>query len=117
VQRKAGGRTERILVDVAGYRARRAEALGKFTRKVVEEVVDSGHEKALEAMSPADRKVVHDTVNEIGGASTRSEGEEPHRYVVISPDASSVESPDSSVEAESSVESADDESESVDAES
>jgi spoIIIJ-associated protein len=85
VQRKTGGRTERILVDVAGYRARRAEALGKFTRKVVEEVLSSGQEKALEAMSPADRKVVHDAVNEIGGASTRSEGEEPRRYVVISP--------------------------------
>jgi spoIIIJ-associated protein len=85
VQRKTGGRTERILVDVAGYRARRAEALGKFTRKVVDEVISSGQEKALEAMSAADRKVVHDAVNEFGGASTRSEGEEPHRYVVISP--------------------------------
>jgi spoIIIJ-associated protein len=85
VQRKAGGHTDRILVDVAGYRARRAEALGRFTTKVVEEVIASGREKALEAMSPADRKVVHDTVNELGGASTRSEGVEPRRYVVISP--------------------------------
>jgi spoIIIJ-associated protein len=89
VQRKAGGHTDRILVDVAGYRARRAEALGRFTAKVVAEVTDSGSEKALEAMSPADRKVVHDTVNELGGASTRSEGVEPHRYVVISPIAGS----------------------------
>jgi spoIIIJ-associated protein len=85
VQRKAGGHTDRILVDVAGYRAKRAEALGRFTTKVVEEVVASGREKALEAMSPADRKVVHDTVNELGGAVTRSEGVEPRRYVVISP--------------------------------
>jgi spoIIIJ-associated protein len=89
VQRKAGGHTDRILVDVAGYRAKRAEALGRFTTKVVEEVVASGTEKALEAMSPADRKVVHDTVNELGGAVTRSEGVEPRRYVVISPAASS----------------------------
>ena len=85
VQRKAGGHTDRILVDVAGYRARRAEALGRFTAKVVEEVIASGREKALEAMSPADRKVVHDTVNELGGATTRSEGIEPRRFVVISP--------------------------------
>ncbi len=89
VQRKAGGHTDRILVDVAGYRARRAEALGRFTAKVVAEVIGSGNEKALEAMSPADRKVVHDTVNELGGASTRSEGVEPRRYVVISPVAGS----------------------------
>lgn len=85
VQRKTGGHTERILVDVAGYRARRAEALTRFTRQVVDSVVSSGEEKALESMSPADRKVVHDAVNEIGGAVTRSEGLEPNRYVVISP--------------------------------
>jgi spoIIIJ-associated protein len=85
VQRKAGGHIERIFVDIAGYRARRAEALGRFTRKVVEDVIAAGKDKALEPMSPADRKVVHDTVNEIGGAVTRSEGIEPRRYVVISP--------------------------------
>ena len=36
-------------------------------------------------MSPADRKVVHDTVNEIDGVETRSDGAEPSRYVVIQP--------------------------------
>jgi spoIIIJ-associated protein len=85
VQRKTSGHTERILVDVAGYRARRADALGRFTRKIVDEVLETGKERALEAMSPADRKIVHDAVNEAGGAVTRSEGVEPHRYVVISP--------------------------------
>ena len=85
VQRKAGGHIERIFVDIAGYRARRAEALARFTKKVVVDVIASGKDKALEAMSPADRKVVHDTVNEISGAVTRSEGVEPRRYVVISP--------------------------------
>ena len=94
VQRKAGGHIERIFVDIAGYRAKRAEALSRFTRKVVEDVVTTGKDKALEPMSPADRKVVHDTVNEVGGAVTRSEGVEPRRYVVISPQAS-VSSPDS----------------------
>jgi spoIIIJ-associated protein len=85
VQRKTGGHTDRILIDVAGYRAKRAEALTRFTRKVVEDVLASDKEMALEAMSPADRKVVHDAVNEIGGAATRSEGVEPNRYVIISP--------------------------------
>ena len=36
-------------------------------------------------MSPADRKVVHDAVNEIDGVVTRSEGEDPSRYIVIAP--------------------------------
>jgi len=85
VQRRFPSRTDRILVDVAGYRERRTDALQRFSRQVVSEVVESGEERALEPMSPADRKVVHDTVNELDGVATRSEGEEPYRYVVIAP--------------------------------
>lgn len=85
VQRRFPAKTDRILVDVAGYRQRRVEALQRFTRQVAEEAVSSGEERVLEPMSPADRKVVHDTVNEIEGVATRSEGEEPSRYVVITP--------------------------------
>jgi spoIIIJ-associated protein len=85
VQSRTAGPTERILVDVAGYRAKRAEALGRFTRQVAEEVLSSGSEQALEPMLAPDRKVVHDTVAEIDGVETRSEGEEPRRYVVVSP--------------------------------
>ncbi len=83
VQRQFPARTDRILVDVAGYRQRRAEALQRFAEKVAEDVVSSGEERALEPMSAADRKVVHDRVNELEGVATRSEGEEPSRYVVI----------------------------------
>jgi hypothetical protein len=36
-------------------------------------------------MSPSDRKIVHDTVNELEGVETTSEGVEPRRYVVIRP--------------------------------
>jgi spoIIIJ-associated protein len=75
----------RIRVDVGGYRQRRKEALERFTQQIAEEVKQSGVQKALEPMSPPDRKVVHDTVNEIEGVSTTSEGEEPRRRVVILP--------------------------------
>jgi len=85
VQRKAGENQPRIVVDVAGYRKDRREALERFTRDVAAQVVASGVERVLEPMPPADRKVVHDTVNGIDGASTTSEGEEPRRRVVISP--------------------------------
>ncbi|MHB8220182.1 MAG: RNA-binding cell elongation regulator Jag/EloR [Acidimicrobiales bacterium] len=85
VQHRFPSRTDRVLVDVAGYRERRTDALQRFSRQVVSEVVESGEERALEPMSPADRKVVHDTVNDLDGVATRSEGEEPYRYVVISP--------------------------------
>lgn len=86
VQRKTSARNGRILVDVAGYRARRREALSAFTQRVAEQVISSGVAKALEPMTPADRKVVHDTVNGIDGVRTISQGEEPRRRVVIQPD-------------------------------
>ena len=85
VQRQTGGRNGRLLVDVGGYRQKRKAALERFTRSVADEVKASGVAKALEPMHAADRKVVHDTVNDIDGVSTTSEGEEPRRRVVISP--------------------------------
>jgi spoIIIJ-associated protein len=83
VQHRFPTRTDRIVVDVAGYRQRRVAALQRFTKQVAEEVLESGGERSLEPMSPADRKVVHDTVNEIEGLVTRSEGEDAARHVVI----------------------------------
>jgi spoIIIJ-associated protein len=85
VQRQSENRTDRILVDVGGYREKRSAALRRFTEGIVHEVKSSGEERALEPMSPADRKVVHDAVNEIDGVETRSAGTEPSRYVVIQP--------------------------------
>ena len=86
VQRHAGGASGRLLVDVAGYRQKRRAALEAFTRQQVQRVQASGTRLVLEPMSPADRKVVHDTVNGIDGVQTTSEGEEPRRRVVIMPD-------------------------------
>jgi spoIIIJ-associated protein len=86
VHRKVPGQAAgRIRLDVAGYRQRRREALERFTQNVAEEVRTAGVQKALEPMNAADRKVVHDTVNEIDGVSTLSEGDEPRRRVVIIP--------------------------------
>jgi spoIIIJ-associated protein len=85
-QRRSGGRGEsRLRIDVGGYRQRRREALERFARKLADEVLETGVIKALEPMSSADRKVVHDVVGTIEGVSTRSEGEDPRRRVVIVP--------------------------------
>jgi spoIIIJ-associated protein len=86
IQRQASGTHHgRVRIDVAGYRQRRKEALERFATQVADDVKASGTAKALEPMHPADRKVVHDTINEIEGVRTTSEGEEPRRRVVISP--------------------------------
>lgn len=85
VQRHTGGHGARINVDVAGYRAKRREALSEFTRDLARKVLESGQEQALEPMSASDRKVAHDAVAEMDGVTTGSEGEEPRRRVVIRP--------------------------------
>jgi len=84
-QRRLGDHETRLKIDIAGYREKRRQALEKFTRTVAADVVASGVAKALEPMSSADRKVVHDTITEIDGVTSRSDGDDPARRVVISP--------------------------------
>jgi spoIIIJ-associated protein len=85
VQRSTGGHSARVHVDVGGYRQRRREALAEFARGVAEQVKAEGVERSLEPMPPPDRKVVHDTVAEMDGVATTSQGDEPRRRVVIRP--------------------------------
>jgi spoIIIJ-associated protein len=85
IQRKTYG-APRMRLDVAGYAERRREALGIYAGKLAARVKESGEEVMLEAMNAADRKVVHDAVVEIEGVISFSEGEEPHRAVVLAPD-------------------------------
>ncbi len=86
IQRQvAGTHHGRVRLDVAGYRQKRKAALERFAAQVAADVAASGVAKALEPMHPADRKIVHDAINEIEGVRTTSEGEEPRRRVVIQP--------------------------------
>ena len=85
VQSKSPSRTDRILVDVAQYRERRVAALGRFAQQVAQEVVETGEERALEPMSAADRKAIHDALTDSDSVVTRSEGEDPRRFVVVAP--------------------------------
>jgi spoIIIJ-associated protein len=85
-QHFAGGHSARLHLDVAGYQARRREALAEFARKLAGEAMESGTVRSLEPMPSPDRKIVHDTIAEIDGVTTSSEGEEPRRRVVIRPE-------------------------------
>ncbi len=75
-----------MRVDVGGYQQRRREALVRFARQTAEQVKDSGVAVSMEPMPAYDRKVVHDTINDLAGVQSRSEGEEPRRQVLIVPD-------------------------------
>ena len=83
VYRETGERS-RLMLDVGGYRADRRSRLEKVAAEAVAEVRASGVKKALDPMTPFERKVVHDVVAEAGLASA-SEGEEPRRRVVVLP--------------------------------
>jgi len=85
VQRRGDEGSARVVVDVAGFRAKRAAALEAFVRRVAQEVVEQGEAQALEPMNAADRKIAHDAVTPLEGVTTISEGVDPNRYVVIVP--------------------------------
>lgn len=80
-----GARGARLRVDIAGYWEKRRAALERFAKEVSAQVLETGTSVALEPMDAADRKVVHDTVNEIEGVQTVSDGEDSRRHVVIKP--------------------------------
>lgn len=76
------GNRSRLMLDVGGYRARRREELAEIGRQAAEQARDSGERQSLPAMTPFERKVVHDAAA-AAGLGSESEGEEPERYVVI----------------------------------
>jgi spoIIIJ-associated protein len=80
-----GGSAPRLKVDVGGYRADRKIALEAFVVGVAEQVRSSGHAHAFEYMGSVDRKTIHDAVNDLADIESSSEGDDPDRYVVLSP--------------------------------
>lgn len=78
------GDMSRLMLDIAEFRAGRRERLAALGRDAIAKVRESGQPVRLEPMNAFERKVVHDVVLEAGLVS-ESEGEEPHRCVVVSP--------------------------------
>ncbi|GAA1921835.1 single-stranded DNA-binding protein [Streptomyces sodiiphilus] len=83
VLRETGERS-RLMLDIAGHRARKRERLTVLGNEAVEQVKKTGEPVKLKPMTPFERKVVHDAVAE-AGLRSESEGEEPQRCVVVLP--------------------------------
>lgn len=79
------GQRSRLMLDIAGFRARRRAELTELGLQTAKQVVESGRAVRLGAMNPFERKVVHDAVATVDGVTSSSEGEEPRRRVVVSP--------------------------------
>jgi spoIIIJ-associated protein len=75
----------RVEIDADGYRERRAELLRADADDAAEEALSEGTPVELEPMPPAERRIVHEYLRERDGVETHSEGEEPHRFLVVAP--------------------------------
>lgn len=74
-----------VEVDAGGYRERRRARLIASAERAADRALATGRSVALEPMTPAERKIVHTALQDLGGVETSSEGDDPNRYVVVFP--------------------------------
>ena len=84
VQRELGDRS-RLMLDIAGWRANKREALSEAGRVVAKRVLESGESEEMDPMTPFERKIIHDAIAEVDGVASDSTGAEPNRRVVVLP--------------------------------
>lgn len=82
---RAKGDAYDVIVDAAGYRARRTATLEGIARNTAQRVIATGRRAELEPMTPVERKIVHEALKDDPGVETTSEGSEPNRYVIVLP--------------------------------
>ncbi len=80
------GNFARIVLDGNNFRNKREQALKKLAAKISKEVKSRGEEAVLDAMPAFDRRVIHQCLQNTKGIKTYSEGEDPHRRLVIAPE-------------------------------
>lgn len=80
-------RTEymRVVVDCGNYREKREEMLRALALKVAAKATKFGKKMKLKPMNPYDRRIIHSTLADSADVTTKSEGKEPNRFVVIIP--------------------------------
>jgi spoIIIJ-associated protein len=76
---------KRVVVDAAGYRERRREVLIARADRAAEQALDGSRTVEMDEMSAQERRVVHEHLKDRAGVETYSEGDEPHRCVVVAP--------------------------------
>jgi spoIIIJ-associated protein len=75
----------RVVIDADGYRERRERLLHADADDAAEDVLRTGRDVELDPMPPAERRVVHEYLRDRDGVATHSEGDEPDRYIVVTP--------------------------------
>jgi spoIIIJ-associated protein len=80
-----GPSSVRVVIDANGYRERRAETLRADADDAADDAVSSGNPVELDPLPPFERRIVHEYLRDRGDVETHSEGNEPERYLVITP--------------------------------
>lgn len=78
------GERSRLMLDIDNFRSAKKSELAKLAQEIAETVKSSGEAVKLRPMNAFERKVVHDTIQELG-LTSESEGEDPNRCVVVLP--------------------------------
>jgi spoIIIJ-associated protein len=82
----AGGEERKeVVVDAEEYRDRRRRTLDALAVRAAEQALREGRRVELQAMGAAERRLVHERLKDYDGVATASEGDEPHRFVVVVP--------------------------------
>lgn len=76
---------KRVVIDAAGYRDRRQATLERAAERAAEEALSFGRPVELDPMSSFERRVVHNHLAERPDVETHSEGDEPDRRLVVTP--------------------------------
>lgn len=74
-----------VVIDAAGYRARREATLTSLATSAAEQALRTGERVELEPMTAVERKIVHVSLQDFAGVETSSEGTEPNRFVIVFP--------------------------------
>lgn len=80
-----GKSEKKILLDIGGFREKRAESLTALAKRVANKVAKSGRYAKLDPMNPSDRRIIHTALQDDQRVTTLSKGSEPYRYVIIFP--------------------------------
>ena len=80
-----GPSSVRVVIDANGYRERRSDALRAEADDAADEALSTGKPVELNPLPPFERRIVHEYLRERGDVQTHSEGNEPERYLVVSP--------------------------------
>jgi spoIIIJ-associated protein len=83
---RQGGDWMRINLDIGDYRAKREETLRSLAQRAAVKAESSGRRVALDPMNAAERRIVHQELQEFSGVVTQSEGQDPYRRVIILPE-------------------------------